>query len=260
MDGKATRFWTLFQGDTKRKCPTWCRTSTDGSGSEDLNSFVGLRRELIIPTAFRATWRHWKHTTNPQRISWTCWIFSSNVMRIYWILLVSLQLNPGLISEECVCFHRKNMLTTLTGVSISPLHAQISPMHLRSAPDGLKIFGGQPIGTSGTRHPIKAKWLPQVCTKINGCCSASPHPRVWSTLAPWSSRNSWIHPVSSIFKWFLLLLRYCFNQISSDFYPNWLDCIERITRYPINQPASSPVVARVCQNTWEATVFALWIA
>lgn len=88
-------------------CPTWCRTSTDSSGSEDLNSFVGLRRELIIPTAFRATWRHWKHTTNPQQISWTCWICSSNVMCIYWILLVSLQFNLGLISEECVFFHRK---------------------------------------------------------------------------------------------------------------------------------------------------------
>ena len=122
------------------------------------------------------------------------------------------------------------------------------------------------IGTSGTRHPIKAKWLPKVCAKINGCIrfrgfpgSASPHPRVWSTLAPWSSRNSWIHQIVPS-KWFFVASEILLQSDFVHFHPNWLDCIERITRYPINQPASCPVVARVCQNTWEATVFALWIA
>lgn len=42
---------------------------------------------------------------------------------------------------------------------------------------------------------------------------------------------------SSIFKWFLLLLRYLLQSDFVHFHPNWLDCIERITRKPpsINQ-------------------------
>lgn len=70
-------------------------------------------------------------------------------------------------------------------------------MHLRSAPDGPKIFGGQPIGTVDIQS--KPTRLIQEFDPRLLLGAAETHHQIVPS------------------KWFLLLLSYCFNQISSTF-------------------------------------------
>ena len=118
------------------KCPTWCRTFPRQQWirrSQQLRwSKARTHHSNSIPSHLKALKTYNESTTN--QLNLLDLLIKCDVC---WILVVSLQLNLGLISWMCVFPTGKNCKKHI--FQSPPLHAQISPMHLRSAPDNPKM-------------------------------------------------------------------------------------------------------------------------